>query len=128
MDEWPVAKRRCAYSQRRHECAPLRTTHGKENATANNGAAAMTQTRHTTRCLLVALIALCCSSCGGMQNCVNPAGPQAINLSRLWWLMFIVCSVVFVLVMIALLLSLRNRTRESLSERTPVLEPSRAQA
>src|ERR1044072_6482178 len=106
MDEWPVAKRRCAYSQRRHECAPLRTTHGKENATANNGAAAMTQTRHTTRCLLVALIAVCCSSCGGIQISMNPAGPHANNLSRLRWLMCIVCSVVFVHALIVLLLPL----------------------
>jgi cytochrome c oxidase subunit II len=75
---------------------------------------------------LVALIGmLCFSSCGGIQNAINPAGPQANNLSRLWWLMFTVCSIVFVLVMIALLLSLRKRTGESLSALPPVIEPPR---
>ena len=63
----------------------------------------MIKTRHTTRHVLIALVsALSFSSCGGgIQNAVNPAGPQANNLSRLWWLMFIVCSIVFVGVMIA---------------------------
>ena len=67
------------------------------------------------------LLALCLSSCGGIQNSINPAGPQADNLSRLWWLMFIVCSVVFVAVMIALLLALRKRAPEA--DTAPVLEP-----
>ena len=67
-------------------------------------------------------VTLCVSSCGGIQNSINPAGPQAQNLSRLWWLMFIVCSVVFVLVMIALLLALRQRTEEA-AQRVPLLEP-----
>lgn len=66
---------------------------------------------------------LCCTSCGGIHNALNPTGPQAQNLSRLWWLFFIVCSVVFVLVMIALLLSLRNRTGEPQVETAPVIEP-----
>jgi cytochrome c oxidase subunit II len=81
----------------------------------------MIEPRNTSRQILIALVAvLCFSSCGGgIQNAINPAGPQANNLSRLWWLMFIVCSVVFVLVMIAVLLSLRNRTD---AETAPVLE------
>lgn len=89
----------------------------------------MSETRKTV-CTLTRLIALvlvlCFSSCGGIQNAINPAGPQAENLSHLWWLMFIVCSIVFVLVMIALLLSLRRRTKEMLSTE-PVLEPPRDQ-
>ena len=84
----------------------------------------MIETRNTTQRILTALVAvLCFSSCGGgIQNSINPAGPQANNLSRLWWLMFIVCSVVFVIVMIAVLLSLRNRTGESVSELAPQVE------
>jgi len=58
---------------------------------------------------------------------MNPAGPQAENLSRLWWLMFIVCSIVFLLVMIALLLALRKRNPEPLAKATPVLEPPQDQ-
>jgi cytochrome c oxidase subunit II len=82
----------------------------------------MIQARNTIGRILIPLVTVLLSSCGGIQNSINPAGPQADNLSRLWWLFFIVCSVVFVLVMIALLLSLRNRTRELLSETPPVLE------
>jgi len=65
------------------------------------------------------------SSCTreGIQNAINPAGPHAENLSRLWWLMFTVCSIVFVLVMIAVLLSVRKANAEA-ADRTPILEPS----
>jgi cytochrome c oxidase subunit 2 len=68
---------------------------------------------------------LCLSSCGGIQNAINPAGPQANNLSRLWWLMFTVCSIVFVIVMIAVLLSLKNRTGESLAALPALIDPPR---
>jgi len=78
--------------------------------------------RHALQCLLALVVALCLSSCGGIQNAINPAGPHAQNLSNLWWLMFIVCSIVFVLVMIALLLSLGKRTAEA-ADRVPILEP-----
>ena len=77
--------------------------------------------------MCLCLMALCFSSCGGIQNSMNPAGPQAENLSRLWWLMFIVCTIVFVLVMIALLLALRKRNPEPLAKATPVLEPPQDQ-
>ena len=81
-------------------------------------------TRRTCQCFMALIAVLSVSSCGGgIQNAINPAGPNAENLSRLWWLMFTVCSIVFVLVMIALLLSLRKRTTEA-ADRVPVLEPS----
>ena len=69
----------------------------------------------TTISRLIATLAvgLCLSSCGGIQNAINPAGPNAQNLSNLWWLMFIVCSIVYVFVMIALFLSLRSRTADA---------------
>ena len=76
--------------------------------------------------LLALSATLCFSSCGGIQNAINPAGPHAQSLSRLWWWFFVICSIVFVLVMIAVLLSLRNRTREP-ELATPVLEPSPAE-
>lgn len=81
-------------------------------------------TRRVIQCLAALSVTLCVSSCGGgIQNAINPTGPIAENLSRLWWLMFTVCSIVFVLVMIALLLSLRRATAEA-ADRTPILEPS----
>jgi len=79
--------------------------------------------RRTCQHLLALIVWLCLSSCGGIQNAINPAGPNAQNISDLWWLMFIVCSIVFVLVMIALLLSLRNRTAEAPETLPPVVEP-----
>jgi cytochrome c oxidase subunit 2 len=75
----------------------------------------------------ICALALYCSSCGGIHNALNPTGPQAQNLSRLWWLFFIVCSVVFVIVMIAVLLSLRNRTSEPPVAVAPTVEPPQAQ-
>src|ERR1051325_1016742 len=77
-------------------------------------------------CAALTLV-LCGSSCGGIHNALNPSGPQAQNLSRLWWLLFIVCSVVFVIVMIAVLLSLRNRTSEPPVAVAPTVEPPQAQ-
>ena len=79
--------------------------------------------RTALRLIATFVLALCVSSCGGIQNAINPAGPNAENISRLWWLMFYVCSAVFVLVMIAVLLSLRKRATEA-ADRIPVLEPS----
>src|SRR6185369_15575336 len=88
----------------------------------------MIETRITSLKVYAALsVVLCCTSCGGIHNALNPTGPQAQNLSRLWWLMFTVCSVVFVIVMIVLLLSLRNRTKESVSELPPQVEPPQNQ-
>jgi cytochrome c oxidase subunit II len=79
--------------------------------------------RRIVQCLVALSTAASVSSCGGIQNAINPAGPQADNISRVWWLMLIVCSIVFVLVMIAVLLTLRKRTRES-ELAAPNLEPS----
>jgi len=62
-----------------------------------------------------------------IQSALSPAGPNAGSISRLWWLMFIVCSIVFFVVMISLLLSLRRRTAEPVSELTPTIEPPREQ-
>jgi len=88
----------------------------------------MIETRNTMLKICAALtLVLCGSSCGGIHNALNPSGPQAQNLSRLWWLFFIVCSVVFVIVMIAVLLSLRNRTSEPPVAVAPTVEPPQAQ-
>src|SRR5215210_7217286 len=52
------------------------------------------------------------SGCRGSQSALDPAGPQAGRISSLWWLMFYVCSGVFLLVSIALLSAIFRR-RES---------------
>src|SRR6185369_5034457 len=74
LDERPVAKRRRADTQRLDERASLGTTHRTENTTANNGATAMIETTRTIPRLIATLaVALCVSSCGGIQNAINPA-------------------------------------------------------
>jgi cytochrome c oxidase subunit II len=49
---------------------------------------------------------------GGIQSALNPAGPNAGSLATLWWVMFWVCTAVYVLVMIAVVFALRKGTRQ----------------
>lgn len=69
----------------------------------------------------------CATACGGIQNAINPAGPQADRLSHLWWLMFYVCSIVFVLVMLALLFAVAKRTQGAHAPTAPLLYPAAEQ-
>jgi cytochrome c oxidase subunit 2 len=76
----------------------------------------------TKAALLPVAAAVFLSSCrgGGIQSALNPTGPNADSLSRLWWLMFYVCSAVYVLVMIAVVVAVRKGTRRS--DLNPVLD------
>jgi cytochrome c oxidase subunit 2 len=57
------------------------------------------------------------SACGGrLQSVIDPAGPQSAHLNRLWWFMFIVCAVVFVLVLAFLLMAVLMRNKEPIGE------------
>jgi cytochrome c oxidase subunit 2 len=78
--------------------------------------------RESRRSLLPAaywwLPAACCllsllSGCGGVQSVLNPAGPQAGRISRLWWLMLYVCTAVFIIVIISVSVAvLRSRQKQ----------------
>jgi cytochrome c oxidase subunit 2 len=83
----------------------------------------MKTTSTISRLIAIFVVVFCFSSCGGIQNAINPAGPNAGNISKLWWLMFYVCSAVYVLVMIGLFVSLRRATAEA-ADRVPLVEPS----
>jgi cytochrome c oxidase subunit 2 len=83
----------------------------------------MKTTSTISRLIAILVVVFCFSSCGGIQNAINPAGPNAGNISKLWWLMFYVCSAVYVLVMIGLFVSLRRATAEA-ADRVPLVEPS----
>jgi cytochrome c oxidase subunit II len=48
-----------------------------------------------------------------IQSALHPAGPGAATISDLWWLMFWTCTVVYVLVMTALVVAVRRRHAES---------------
>jgi cytochrome c oxidase subunit II len=70
---------------------------------------------------LTGLVAASMVSCGGIQNSINPAGPQAQKISSLWWLMFYVCAAVFMAVMISLFVAIAKRTSHSSLQ--PLLNP-----
>ena len=54
-----------------------------------------------------------------LQSALHPAGPGAASISSLWWLMFWTCTIVYVLVMLALVFAVRRRSgTEAPSERT----------
>jgi cytochrome c oxidase subunit 2 len=44
-----------------------------------------------------------------LQSALHPAGPGAESISQLWWVMFWTCTVVYVLVMGALIMAIRPR-------------------
>lgn len=63
--------------------------------------------------LFCAMGSLLSSGCAGLQSVVDQAGPQAHRIARLWWLMLWVCSVIYLLVIGAVVLALRrSRQRE----------------
>jgi cytochrome c oxidase subunit II len=71
--------------------------------------------RNALACASLAFYALATAACTGSQSILNPAGPNAGNVSRLWWLMFYVCASVFLLV-IAFLIAALVRTRRKTGE------------
>jgi cytochrome c oxidase subunit 2 len=52
------------------------------------------------------------TSCGGVQSALNPAGPQAARISRLWWLMLSVCTAVFVTVCISIATAVQHSRKK----------------
>jgi len=49
-----------------------------------------------------------------LPSVLDPAGPQAVHIARLWWLMFWVCGAVFVIVMLFVGLALVRRNRQAI--------------
>lgn len=58
-----------------------------------------------------ASFALLLAGCTGRHHMLESAGPQAAAIERLWWLMFIICTLVFVAVMVALAGAFGRRER-----------------
>jgi cytochrome c oxidase subunit 2 len=48
------------------------------------------------------------TGCAGAQSVLNPAGPQADRISKIWWLFFYVSAAVLLLVILFLLLAVRR--------------------
>lgn len=64
------------------------------------------------------------SGCGGVHSALNPVGPQAGRISRLWWLMFYVCTSVFIIVIISVLVAVyRARQKQSTTFDTAYITP-----
>jgi cytochrome c oxidase subunit 2 len=47
-----------------------------------------------------------------IQSVLDPAGPQAAQIGHLWWLLLSICTAVYLLVMIALLMGIARRRRQ----------------
>src|SRR2546423_15281654 len=62
---------------------------------------------------LVPIIATALPVYGRVQSSLDPAGPDALRISRLWWLMLIVCTAVFLVVLRFILQGIfRGRRRQ----------------
>jgi len=68
---------------------------------------------HALACPAFVFYALATAGCTGSQSILNPAGPNAGNVSRLWWLMFYVCAGVFLLVIAFLTAALVRTPRKT---------------
>src|SRR4051812_4630917 len=73
---------------------------------------------------LPAILFAALTGCAGSQSALDPAGVQASRISKLWWLFFSVCAVVYVVVMLFLLLPVsRGRSAgTSPEEDAPILK------
>ncbi len=82
----------------------------------------MTNTLFKSALRLPAIIAGCCVHvfAGGVQSVTNPGGPQAHNIGQLWWLMFWVCSAVFVIVLALVLLAFLRGRRAAAGANLPL--------
>ena len=54
----------------------------------------------------------CLAGCSGWQSALDPQGPQAKHLADLIWTFTIVCSLIWVVVILALLVGLSRRHQE----------------
>src|SRR4051812_33250641 len=52
------------------------------------------------------------SACSGVQSALDPHGPQAEHLTRLFWIFAAVCSAIWLAVMLVLLVAVLRRTAE----------------
>jgi cytochrome c oxidase subunit II len=75
--------------------------------------------------IVATLATLFCVGCSGVQSALDPAGPNADNISKIWWLMFYVCTAVLIGVTVVLVLAItRNRSGSNVEDSAPELELS----
>jgi cytochrome c oxidase subunit 2 len=88
--------------------------------------ARLKQRRGALLMIVGALSVVSLSACGGVQASIDPAGPQSYQISRLWWLMFYVCSLVFVLVIVFSAFAIRRHGGRQ-QQTVPTLDPPQEQ-
>jgi cytochrome c oxidase subunit 2 len=75
------------------------------------------------RIIVSSLATGCLTACGGgVHSATNPVGPQAANISKIWWLMFYVCSAVFIIVLAVLAVALIKSWKNQANDETPQLD------
>src|ERR1044072_7806669 len=62
---------------------------------------------------LFLILTLIFNGCSGVQSALDPAGPQSNRISKIWWLMFWVCSAVFAIVILFLLHAVSRKRAKS---------------
>ena len=72
------------------------------------------------------LLTLLCSGCVGVQSSLDPAGPQANQIARIWWLMFFILSTIFLIVMATLAIATwrRRASADNEPQEQLVLKPN----
>lgn len=79
----------------------------------------------TVFCLLPSAFCLLLSGCVGAQSSLDPAGPQAQHIARIWWQMFFILAAIFLIVMTTLAIATwrRRASANSEAESQSVLKP-----
>jgi cytochrome c oxidase subunit II len=74
--------------------------------------------------LLGALASVVMAGCSGSQSALDPAGVQSSQIGKLWWLFLAVCTVVYLIVMVVLILPLGSRRGAGATKSdAPILKP-----
>ncbi len=78
---------------------------------AGCGARSLAIARTGARCFFVAPALALLAGCAGerTQSALHPAGPMAADIARVWWILFAVCTAVFVVVVLLMLLAVLRR-------------------
>ena len=75
-----------------------------------------------SRVLFLACVLLL-AGCGGIQSALDPAGPGAARIDHVWWLMLVVSTAVYALVMLILLWAIARRRRRGLDPGSAAVPP-----
>jgi cytochrome c oxidase subunit II len=81
---------------------------------------------HTMKQTLPFAVCLLLSGCAGVQSTLDPAGPQADQINRVWWFMFFALGAVFFIVIVFLAIAIWRRRLSVASEVDVAVGPAAA--